>query len=232
MTLGTGVEPSTEPRIRSRLELRWRWVLLLGWLAVLVAALATGTREAGWHDLRDAVASGDVTSVSTTRGLGPHTRGSTPVEVTWRQGIVRYRTEMREVRPLRRTTPPRVVADVDAALLALQPGLTVTHHEWVTSSAAVLGWRVSGWFAWLGVALFLFTLVLLMTQPEPWRATRWAWFWLIWSAPGLAAYLLLSGPTGILPPPRHPERRLTGGWAFLLALVVSSATSALVRAVS
>ncbi len=226
------MEPSTEPRPRSRLELQWRWVLLVGWLAVMVAVVATGTREAGWHDLRDAVTSGDVTSVSTTRGLGPHTRGSTPVEVTWREGIVRYRTEMREARPLRRSAAPWVVGDVEAALTALQPGLTVTHHEWGTSSAQVLGWRVSGWFAWLGVTLGLFTLILLITQSESWRATRWAWFWLIWSVPGLVAYLLLSGPTGILPPPRDPERRLTGGWAFLLAAVVSSTTSAAVRAVS
>ncbi|HEU5037427.1 MAG TPA: hypothetical protein VFT70_10495 [Nocardioides sp.] len=234
MILGTGAEPlpapPRTPRTRSGLELRWRWVLVIGWLALLVAAAVTGTRQATWQDLRTAVADRDVRSVSTTPGLGPEARGSTPVEVTWRDGVVRYRTEVREARPRRRAAPPRVVADVEDTLTSLQPGLTVTHHDWTSSSSQLLGWRVSAWFARVGIALGLFTLILLLTQPEPWRATRWAWFWLLWSPLGLAAYLVLSGPTGVLPAPRDERRRLTGGWAFLLAIVVSSASSALVRA--
>jgi hypothetical protein len=68
----------------------------------------------------------------------------------------------------------------------------------------------------------LATLLLLVREPQPWRATPWAWFW-IWTTPiGTPLYLLLSGPTPLLPAPRNPNRRLTGGWAFLLAFVLGS----------
>lgn len=33
----------------------------------------------------------------------------------------------------------------------------------------------------------------------------------------MVAFLLLAGPTYLLPEPEQPDRRLTGGWAFLLA---------------
>lgn len=76
---------------------------------------------------------------------------------------------------------------------------------------------VAGWLVFVASAA---TLLLLIGGPQPWRATRWAWFWLALPvAPlGLLAYFLLGGPLGVARP-RHPNRRLTGGWAFLLALV-------------
>jgi hypothetical protein len=40
---------------------------------------------------------------------------------------------------------------------------------------------------------------------------------------GVPAFLILSGRTPPLPAPRIGARRLTGGWAFLLAAVISSA---------
>ncbi|WP_028636184.1 hypothetical protein [Nocardioides sp. URHA0032] len=230
----TASDELPKSRVRSRLELAWRWALIAGWVAVLAVAVGTGEREGSWSDLRHAVSSGDVHEVSTTPGLPPHARGSGPVEVSWRDGIIRYRTTVRESRPVRRWTHPRAVPDVDAALTQLQPGLTIDHHEWGHATSTVLGWRVSGWLMAVSVALGVATLLLLITQPEPWRATRWAWFWLLGAATplGLAAYLLLSGPTGLLPPPRDPRRRLTGGWAFLLAFALSSLSNALVLALT
>jgi lipopolysaccharide export LptBFGC system permease protein LptF len=52
-----------------------------------------------------------------------------------------------------------------------------------------------------------------------WRLTRWAWGWFVLLAGplGCAAYLLLGGPLGVARP-RNPSRRVTGGWAFLLAM--------------
>jgi hypothetical protein len=38
-------------------------------------------------------------------------------------------------------------------------------------------------------------------------------------------FLLLAGPTPGLPAPRDPARRLTGGWAFLICLVVTAAAT-------
>ena len=65
--------------------------------------------------------------------------------------------------------------------------------------------------------------LLLVGSREPWRATSWAWAWLILLTPvGVPAFLLFGGITG-LAPPRPGHRRLTGGWAFLLALALGGA---------
>ena len=81
----------------------------------------------------------------------------------------------------------------------------------------MLGRELRGWVVWSLYAVFLSTLGLLVVGPEPWRATRWAWFWLLTSAafPLTAlAFLVLGGPTPLVPAPRERSRRLTGGWAF------------------
>ncbi len=77
------------------------------------------------------------------------------------------------------------------------------------------------------VVLLGATLVL-NGGPRPWRATRWAWAWLVLLVPpfGIAAYLALGGPTGLFRP-RDPRRVwLTGGWAFLLALLLGGGSTA------
>jgi hypothetical protein len=83
-----------------------------------------------------------------------------------------------------------------------------------------------GWLGLFYLVLLAATLVL-KGGPRPWRATRWAWAWLVLLVPpyGIAAYLVLGGPTGLLRP-RDPRRVwLTGGWAFLLALVLGGASA-------
>lgn len=75
-------------------------------------------------------------------------------------------------------------------------------------------------------ATFVAVLFVLINGPQPRWATRWAWFWLILN-PALvitaALFLIVSGPVS---PTREPVpqsgRRLTGGWAFLIAVVVLS----------
>ncbi len=66
----------------------------------------------------------------------------------------------------------------------------------------------------------LVTLVLLVTGPQPRWATKWAWFWLLGTGPMSAVFLLVE-PVPVWengPLPARPTR-LTGGKAFLLALV-------------
>ena len=79
------------------------------------------------------------------------------------------------------------------------------------------------WAGVLGLAVWILTLLLLVGGPAPWRANRWAWFWFFWFAPpfGQLAYLLVGGPTGLLPP-RADAPRLRGGWGFILALVTGT----------
>lgn len=86
----------------------------------------------------------------------------------------------------------------------------------------LLGWRTPAGLGLVALGLLLGWLCVLVAGPAPWRATRWAWFWLGFPPFGLLAHLLLSGPTPGLPAPRDPERRLTGGWAFLVYVVVSA----------
>lgn len=79
---------------------------------------------------------------------------------------------------------------------------------------------------WRVVSLLL-TLVLLVAGPDPSLATRWAWFWLGMAVPVSWAVFLLAEPwfsrgrTG-----RVGIRRLTGGWALLLGLVIAGVASA------
>ena len=87
-------------------------------------------------------------------------------------------------------------------------------------------WSVAGWSGpqplwWLCLVAGVAVLVLIVSGPVPWRATRWAWFWMLALAfPfGLIAYVLLGGPLGRMRP-ADGARRMTGGWAFLVAWVV------------
>ena len=83
-------------------------------------------------------------------------------------------------------------------------------------SSSVRGLRVPDWVAGLALLRGLATLWHIVKGPQPWRATRCAWFWLPGSPLGLLAFLLLSGPMPGVRSPRRLERRLHGGWAFLI----------------
>ena len=112
-------------------------------------------------------------------------------------------------------------------LTATDAGLRVVSEDHESgASGDYLGWHVDGWVAWAGLILWLGTLGRLAYGGPPRRATRWAWFWLLLLVPvGPVAYLLAGGPaTGSV----HSDtsRRLTGGWAFLILLVVSPAFAA------
>lgn len=239
MSLGSDVEATDRWWVRSALELGWRWTLIVGCLVLFAVVLVTGTRESTWDDLRASVAAGDVQDVTIEGGLS-RGHGYGTVEVTWRHGLLRHRAEVIEARPLSEAPHRRpgdrqpVVRDVQAQLTALDPDLGVSREPWPSSSSSLSGWELSTGAGFLGFGLFLATLLTLSLQPPTWRATRWAWFWLVLFAPplGLPAYLLLGGPTGIIPAPRDPRRRLTGGWAFLLAIVVSAFSDSVILGLS
>ena len=93
---------------------------------------------------------------------------------------------------------------------------------WVRSvrAAASAWWARAPRPVVLGLATWFGTVLLAGAGPQPWRATQWAWIWLIlFGGPlGSVAFLLLGGPLGLWRP-RDLSRRLTGGWAFLIGLV-------------
>jgi hypothetical protein len=164
--------------------------------------------------------------------LPPGAEGVVTQDVRWRQdGLARY-AEVRYASPgytqdLGTYSPPAEAAtSVDAATLIQQHSTKVRvlvspTWSWPATST-IWGWRVPSWLGGIALAGVLCSLMLLVTGPEPWRATRWAWFWaVLFTAPvGALAFAILSGPTPLVPAPRNGARRLTGGWAFLIVLVL------------
>jgi hypothetical protein len=206
------------------------WVLLGCGSLLSLAAFVLGARPSTLAHLEADVASGEVDAVLIAGGLDGD-RGYASVEVQWRRGLVGYSTAVVEARP-RRAAPPLesrqgataiITEDLGARLTASQPGLRVDRAELGRLSSSLLGWRVPGWLAAASLVFLLATLLLLVHGPQPWRATRWAWCWLVVLTPvGAIAYLLLAGPTALLRPPRDPSKRLTGGWALLIALLLGT----------
>jgi hypothetical protein len=207
---------------------RARYLLLACWALVVLAVPTLGAQPTSLGRLESAVAAGQVRAVRLEGGLPPHATGFATVQVYWRSGLLRHQTEVVEARPRRQAAadaePGRVVLTrpVAAHLRDLQPGLRTTRGPDRPSSYATLwGWYMPSWLGLVTIGLALASLYLLVNGPEPWRATRWAWFWLLASPVGIVAFLTLSGPTPLLPTPRPERRRLTGGWALLLSIVVT-----------
>ncbi|PWN02340.1 hypothetical protein DJ010_14630 [Nocardioides silvaticus] len=211
--------------------------LLVGWVMLLASTLLVGEREASPDSLEHAIASGNVQDIEAAGGLG-RASGTAMLELRWRDGIHRYYAEVREMRPMRQNDyviarsrpgqPPRVRAGLVERLQQAYPDLRVAKvgdPALPTVESELLGWRLPGWTAGVGLVLTLGTLLLLIAGPQPWRATKWAWFWLSGLAPplGQLAYLVVGGPTPLGRPPARGARRLTGGWAFLVAVLVSAA---------
>ncbi len=233
MSVTTGdLRPSIAPDPVRRPTSGWdraRQALVVGWLLVIAAMLVAGARTTSLGDLREAVARGDVDGVTVTSGLPARATGYVLVQVGWREGLWRHEaavvewrgspTERVEARESARDQGATAVhGSLAAALRAADPGLTVSVSDHDLSSSTLLGWRCPPWLGLVAAALVLCGLGLLLGGPEPWRATRWAWFWLLVPPLGSIAFLLLSGPTPGLPRPKDGTRRLTGGWAFLLAV--------------
>ena len=205
---------------------RARWSLLGVWALLLVLAVVVGERPSSFGDVQRAVEAGRVDVVTVAGGLEPGVEGTATQRVSWREGLLRRTAVVLEVSPglADDVTPGADVsvvleADAGAQLARGHPGLRVERAVESLSWTEVLGWRAPGWMGLVAIATAAAGLGLIIRNPHPWRATRWAWFWLCWTPVGAVAFLLLSGPTPPLPR-RRGTRRLTGGWAFLLAALV------------
>lgn len=217
---------------------RWRRVslgLLAAWAIVLGLMLAVGSREASWHDLQASLTDGDVTTVQVVGELEPGSIGYGLAEVLWREGLWRHRTEVMQVSSASVDTGGSVSSSVQVTggvgdlLRDQHPGLRTQDMPRPSVTSTFFGWTVTPLLGAVAFATALLTLMLLVLGPSPWWATRWAWFWLGTNPVGAVAFLVLSGPTPVVPAPRVPTRRLTGGWAFLLLLLVGGLTGASLR---
>ncbi len=208
------------------------WVLLAGCLILLAWTLVFGHRESSLENLEQDVAAGRAHDIETTPGLGRGGHGVATVQVEWRTGVFRYATSVVEARPRDKGRQAaqddgatgRIGEDLRSHLTAIDPDVVVERVGYPRGwSSSVFWWRIDGWPVWLMGFVWLFTFAMMVSGPDPWRATKSAWFWLMISPAGpivLIAFLSLGGPTGLAPAPRRGAQRLTGGWAFLLFLVL------------
>ncbi|SEC21286.1 hypothetical protein SAMN04489844_1885 [Nocardioides exalbidus] len=213
---------------------RWR-IASLALVLLLVAiggtAFVAGEKQSTYGDLVGAVVDGDAQQVEIH---GPRDGGPGTYVVRWRETINHY-AEVRVVRgkdsQLAVDSPGiggREYVDEAPAdfLRGLAPWLSVD----TTGNGDYVRWTLMGWsgpaaLSWMLLAAGLAVFVLIVSGPPPWRSTRWAWFWMfaLASPIGLVAYVVLAGPLAHLRPADPSRRRLTGGWAFLLATFVLSA---------
>ncbi|TNM70280.1 hypothetical protein FHN55_00940 [Streptomyces sp. NP160] len=204
---------------------RLRWVLGVGWVALLVSGVAAGARVSTFDEVRSAVASGEVREV-TVAGRPPSGGGWAEQEVTWREGVARHRAVVTASSTSDGSTgsggAPDLQRDAADVLLDAQPALVVHRSELPRSgSASFLGWylpapQVLGPLHLAGALVLLF---LVLNVPPTWRLTRWAWFWIGCTPVGAVLFALFAGPTPGLPRPRHPEVRIGGVIAFVVSLV-------------
>jgi hypothetical protein len=217
---------------RSAAAGRWdrlRCLLLLVTLVLVVGVVLTGERAATWDELRGRVAAGEVTRVVVRGELPAGGTGFSTVEIAWREGSFRRYAEVLHVRgdaTHARADLPRTRVTPSSRLQEIAPDLMVVRHPWARNGGEVLGWRITPALQVGLVLVWFLAMLLLVAAPRTWRATPLAWFWLLLTPVGVPAFLLLAGPTPGLPGPRDPLRRLTGGWAFVVLVVLLAATAA------
>lgn len=200
---------------------RWRLTSLtfgLLWLVTAVAVVLVGEKQSDLTTLAGSLADGTVTRVEIVGGADWADR--TQVTVKWRDALVSRYAEV----PLGAQRDPavqgdRIAGDPATYLRGFDPDVRISYSE-PTGFQEWRGYRGPGWVALLAFAAWLGTGLLVIGGPEPWRATRWAWGWFVLMAGPLGSlgYLLLGGPLS-LARPKDVTQRLTGGWAFLVALV-------------
>lgn len=210
---------------------RWtvtgRLVALL-WLVAVLTILLVGERRSDLGLLHGGLADGSVTKVEIT-GLpeGGVSGGHATVQLEWESRFLNRYAEIVVVSPEGPGDDytdfdelPVVVGDPLPVLQKLQPDVEIVRKEFRSGTFwEADGWLLRGWPMTLVGPLWLSALFMLLGGPQPWRATRWAWFWIVLASPffGAVAYVLLGGPLAARQPADR-TRRLTGGWAFLIAV--------------
>lgn len=209
------------------LDRRWRLTglgLVVAWFAVLTAALFVAQEQRTLGDLERGLRDGSVVDVVL---LQPdYDAGARiPVTLSWRDhGIRRYADAV--VRPRLAAAASRgntIYGDPVLHLedLGARVDQQVGHPPATSFSWTGREWRAPGPFVGAYLAVWFATFLVLVGAPAPWRATRWAWGWLVvlGGPVGALAYVVLGGPFGVARP-RPGRRCLTGAWALLLALVL------------
>ena len=206
--------------------------MLLVWFGALAALPLVGERGSTWHDVEHLVRTGQVHEIRISGELAPGNHGFSTVYVRWHRGGLDHVTVVLQATSRKVGTSNAGGDHVTATLYRmpsevlrnLQPALRVSRDDRMSAGSRVLGFEIPSWLIGTWLMLSVAGVSLLVGGPQPWWATRWAWLWLgAVSFPiAGAAFLLLSGPTPGVPKPQNANRRLTGGWAFLIAFLLGA----------
>jgi len=209
--------PSVRPSSPMALVLR---VLIAVGLVVGGAQIAARPVQKSVSELMDALALGQVQTLTIER-LPADSQGAGTFRVAWtgtvRPGYASYQFS-------NMNGQPRV--DEGAAILAAAAsspspvGVEVRYD-----SFGPLG-NPGVTVVWLALAS-LVALGLLIAGRQPRLATKWAWFWLATAMTPLWLAFVVLEPVPMWSDQPQPlvRRRLTGGWAFLLSLVLAGAVA-------
>jgi len=196
------------------------WALLLRLLIAL--GLTAGTVQLAFtplhrplDDLLNGLWDGDVTTVTIERpAAGAQIAGT--FEVHW-DGGVRPAYSTYEYSTWDDSVEGGLLDESEAILLAVEqsPAEVEVVQRPVETPTGGFRWQPGG------IAV-LAALFLLIGGREPRLATRWAWFWLFLQVPPAILVFVLIEPTPLWRTAPQPARasRLTGGWGFLLGLVL------------
>lgn len=223
---------------------RVAWLPAVGLVGVCLAAVACGDRPGSLDALTEQIARGHVDTVEVAGALEPGERGTSQVQLRWDAGWPTRTARVLQASDPRGPRRPGQVAPVlvgdlrdalaeragvDAEGLRIvevarflppprpEPGPGL-HVDVRLDRAEVLGFRIPPPWGWLYGASALAVLLILLVGPQPRRATRWAWFWLLlapWFGVLVGVGFLAAGGalTGSGGAPE--ESRLGGGRAFL-----------------
>ncbi|QOR69839.1 hypothetical protein IM660_14415 [Ruania alkalisoli] len=219
-TAPAGASPMTRVVVR---------ILLLVLLVVAGSNEVTRPHASSLDELQADLATGDVSAMTIER---PADQAEGTFAVRWDAGpfdsYARYEYSWREDVDEAAGLVERAHADGVAVTIISPSAGFIDNDGWLANLMG--GWStLPALFAGAGI------LIVLATGPQPWFATRWAWFWLGAAIPVLWLAFLLFEPRPLwhsarlasaerepVPNPEDQDRRLTGGWAFLIAGVVAS----------
>jgi hypothetical protein len=216
-----------------------RWGLLAAVAVVAAGLTLLGTRTASINDLRAAVAAGTVSEIRVAGAL-PEGLGATggsgyaTVHLAWDEGgRARSATVLQVSDPTVSATDAvsaeeRVVGDVDRYVRGMPGGESVRivrDDRGLPRGGTLFGVEVPTWVVSAAVVAWLGTLVLLLAGPEPFVATRWAWFWILvspFAVVGVPLFLAIGGGGRSFAGEPSRSRRMTGRWTFLVVAVSAS----------